>query len=92
VFLQECPPVAVDPLPPALRKPDSVGVPAGSEVAIWDDGGARLGPNDSGHVVVRGPNVTPGYYNDAAANAAPFTDGWFHTGDCGYLGEGSRRN
>ena len=85
--MSECPPITVDPLPPALRKPGSVGVLAGPEVEIWDDGGARLGPNCSGHVVTRGPNITPGYYKDEPANAAAFTKGWFRTGDCGYLDE-----
>ena len=70
----------------APRKPDSVGVLAGPEIAIRDDNGAPLGPNSSGHVLVRGPNITPGYcYKDAAATAAAFTNGWFRTGDCGYL-------
>src|SRR5207253_1594255 len=64
-----------------------VGVSAGPEIEIWDDGGARLGPNETGHIVVRGPNVTPGYYKDAALNEAAFTDGWFRTGDRGYLDE-----
>ncbi|MFG1991083.1 long-chain fatty acid--CoA ligase [Actinoplanes sp. NPDC048988] len=34
-----------------------------------------------GEVLVRGPNVTPGYWNDPAATAGAFTDGWLHTGD-----------
>jgi thioesterase domain-containing protein len=83
--MSECPPIAIYPLPPAVCKPGSVGVLAGPEVAIWDDCGAPLAQNCSGHVLVRGPNVSPGYYDDAAANQAAFTDGWFRTGDCGYL-------
>ena len=85
--MSECPPIAIDPLPPAVCKPGSVGVLAGPEVAIWDDGGSPLAPGCSGHVLVRGPNVSPGYYDDAVANQAAFTDGWFRTGDCGYLDE-----
>jgi hypothetical protein len=41
-----------------------------------------------GEVVVRGPTLMPGYDDDAAANAAAFVDGWFRTGDQGYLDAG----
>ncbi|MBN8281425.1 MAG: AMP-binding protein, partial [Gammaproteobacteria bacterium] len=43
-------------------------------------------------VVIRGPNVTPGYRNNPAANATAFTAGWFRTGDQGVIdGEGYLR-
>lgn len=39
-----------------------------------------------GEILVKGPTVTPGYYNNPEANAAAFTsDGFFRTGDAGYL-------
>ncbi|GAA1595662.1 acyl-CoA synthetase [Actinoplanes couchii] len=39
------------------------------------------GPGEPGEILVRGPNVTPGYWNDPAATAAAFTDGWLRSGD-----------
>ena len=74
-----------NPLPPGERRPGSVGLAAGPEIAIMDPGGAILGPGEIGEVVIRGPNVTPGYRNNDKANAASFVDGWFRTGDQGVL-------
>lgn len=76
--------MASNPLPPRPRKPGSVGVAAGPEVAIMDDEGNLLGPGETGEVVIKGPNVTSGYVNNPKANAEAFTDGWFRTGDQGY--------
>ena len=75
--------MAANPLPPRARKPGAVGVAAGPEIAVMDEDGAILPQGDIGEVVIRGPNVTPGYDNNPAANAKAFTDGWFRTGDQG---------
>jgi acyl-CoA synthetase (AMP-forming)/AMP-acid ligase II/aryl carrier-like protein len=77
--------MASNPLPPAARKPGSVGVPAGAEIAIMDETGAKLGVGERGEIVIRGAGVTAGYENNAEANAKSYTDGWFRTGDQGYL-------
>jgi acyl-CoA synthetase (AMP-forming)/AMP-acid ligase II/acyl carrier protein len=77
--------MASNPLPPRERKPRSVGVAAGPEIAIMDAAGAQLAQGQGGEVVIRGANVTPGYEHNASANQASFTDGWFRTGDQGYL-------
>ncbi len=79
--------MACNPLPPASRKPGSVGIAAGPEIAIMDETGALLPAGHLGEVVIRGPNVTRGYENNAAANAAAFTRGWFRTGDQGQMDE-----
>jgi acyl-CoA synthetase (AMP-forming)/AMP-acid ligase II len=74
-----------NPLPPGVRKPGSVGIAAGPEVAIMDAEGRLLEPGQVGEIVIRGPNVTSGYENNPEANATAFTDGWFRTGDQGVM-------
>jgi steroid-24-oyl-CoA synthetase len=70
-----------------FEHPDSVGKPVpGTDVRIVDPGGgldARAG--DIGELWVRGPNVVRGYWNRPAETSEAFTDGWFHTGDLGYI-------
>jgi acyl-CoA synthetase (AMP-forming)/AMP-acid ligase II/thioesterase domain-containing protein/aryl carrier-like protein len=79
--------MASNPLPPGARKPSSVGVAAGPRIAIMDATGTLLPAGARGEVVIRGTNVTQGYLANAEANAKAFTDGWFRTGDEGYLDE-----
>ncbi len=69
------------------RRPGSVGPPfPGSEVRIVDDADRPLPPGEVGHVQVRGPNVFRGYWRMPEKNREEFTsDGWFRTGDMGYL-------
>jgi acyl-CoA synthetase (AMP-forming)/AMP-acid ligase II/acyl carrier protein len=58
------------------------------QVRIADDGDRELASGRIGHVHMRGENVTGGYYEDPAANAAAFTaDGWLRTGDLGLFHE-----
>ncbi|MEM7130591.1 MAG: 4-coumarate--CoA ligase family protein [Chloroflexota bacterium] len=71
-------------------KPGSIG-PAisNTEVMIVDvASGEALGPNQSGEVWIRGPQVMKGYLNNPTATAGCIDDeGWFHTGDVGYADE-----
>ncbi len=48
-------------------------------------GGVELKIADDGEVLVRGENVTKGYFQSPGETAASFEDGWFHTGDVGAL-------
>ncbi len=66
-----------------VRKPGSVGLAAGPEVAIMDEAGNLLPANEIGEIVIRGDNVASGYENNPKANAESFTNGWFRTGDQG---------
>jgi acyl-CoA synthetase (AMP-forming)/AMP-acid ligase II len=52
-----------------------------------DENNRLLTTGSIGEVVIRGPNVTPGYQDNPEANATAFTDGWFRTGDQGFLDE-----
>ena len=77
--------MASNPLPPAVRKPGTVGVASGPEVAIRSEDGRLLARGETGEIVIRGPNVTAGYENNPKANAEGFADGWFRTGDQGVM-------
>jgi acyl-CoA synthetase (AMP-forming)/AMP-acid ligase II/acyl carrier protein len=79
--------VASNPLPPAVRKPGSVGLATGPEVTVVDDDGVPVAPGTTGHVLLRGPSIIGAYLDNPAANEASFVDGWFRTGDLGRLDE-----
>jgi acyl-CoA synthetase (AMP-forming)/AMP-acid ligase II len=77
-----------NPLPPAKRKPGSVGVGQGVEVKILDSSGKEVAQGKEAEICIRGPNVTRGYINNDKANAESYTkDGFFRTGDQGKLDE-----
>ncbi len=82
---EACHQMASNPLPPALRKPGSVGLAAGPEVAIMGEDGRLLAQGETGEIVIRGANVTAGYESNPKANAEAFVNGWFRTGDQGVI-------
>ncbi len=68
-----------------LHAPDPIGtahLPV--EIRVVDDEMRDLPAGQVGEFVMRGPSITPGYFEDAAANEALFRGGWHHTGDMGY--------
>lgn len=66
----------------AGRKAGSAGKPVlHTEVRIVRPDGTDADVGELGELWVRGPNVTPGYWNRPDANRSSFTDGWLHTGD-----------
>jgi acyl-CoA synthetase (AMP-forming)/AMP-acid ligase II len=80
--------MASNPLPPAAHKPASVGPNTGTTtIGIMDGAGNLLNAGERGEVVIRGANVISGYENNPDANASSFVNGWFRTGDQGYLDE-----
>lgn len=75
-----------NPLPPASRKPGSVGIGQGVDVTILDQEGREVPIGTEGEISIRGENVTSGYLNNKKANDESFTkEGWFRTGDQGKL-------
>ncbi|KAH3688580.1 hypothetical protein WICPIJ_000424 [Wickerhamomyces pijperi] len=74
-------------LPPGLRKPGTVGQGQGVEIVILDGSGNVLPQGKIGEVSIKGANVTKGYANNDKANAESFTNGYFRTGDQGFLDE-----
>jgi len=66
----------------AMTKVGSVGKPTlHTEIKVVDESGVEVGTDEVGELWVRGPNVTPGYWERPEANEESFTDGWLHTGD-----------
>jgi len=83
---------AITYLPPedhgehAVERMKSCGKPmAGVEIKIVDGAGKALPPGEVGEIVCRTPQVMAGYWNLDEATARSIRDGWFHTGDAGYL-------
>jgi long-chain acyl-CoA synthetase len=69
-------------------RPGSVGrAEPGIRIRIVDDKNRTLPPIQAGEVCLSGANITPGYWQDQVATEEAFQDGWFHTGDIGYLDE-----
>jgi acyl-CoA synthetase (AMP-forming)/AMP-acid ligase II len=77
--------VASNPLPPLGRLPGTVGLATGGEVAVLDESGDPLAAGVPGEVAIRGPNVMGGYHRNPDANKAAFANGWFRTGDQGFV-------
>lgn len=77
--------IASNPLPPRLRKPGSVGLPTGTQVAVVDETGTFLPPDQTGEIVVKGDSVPPGSVVHPALRRNAFIHGWYRTGDLGRL-------
>lgn len=80
---------AVPPGTPGSRTLVSCGpLSVGTEVRILDDDGTPLPDRHAGEIAVRGPCLFSGYLRLPDVTAAVLRDGWFLTGDIGYLAEG----
>ncbi len=72
----------------ALRKMGSVGKPIfHSEMRLVDGNGDDVRVGETGELLIKGPHVCAGYWNNPAATAEALQDGWFHTGDMARMDE-----
>ena len=75
---------------PSVLELMSCGVPfPGHELRIVSETGEVLPERTVGHVLTRGPSVTPGYFENEDATREALVDGWLYTGDLGYLADGN---
>lgn len=72
-----------NPLPPAIRKVGSPGIPFGNEVTILSPELDECGPGIEGEIAIRGPNVMLEYLKNPKATRASFHGDWLRTGDLG---------
>lgn len=72
----------------ALEKAGSVGKPVlHTEVRIVSREGREVAAGETGELCIRGPNITPGYWQNPEATAAALRDGWLHSGDAARIDE-----
>ncbi|MBU1172481.1 MAG: long-chain fatty acid--CoA ligase [Proteobacteria bacterium] len=80
----------MNPFDPSRRKVGSVGIPApDTEARIVDLGGTMtdVPVGETGELLIKGPQVMKGYYNNPKATAETFVDGWLRTGDIARMDE-----
>ncbi|RFU68367.1 class I adenylate-forming enzyme family protein [Bacillus sp. V59.32b] len=86
--LSEAAPVVTSHRRDLAYKPGSVGVPIpGVEIKIIDESGIELPRGQVGELLVRGENVTPGYFQNEEESKRVLKDSWLHTGDLAKIDE-----
>jgi acyl-CoA synthetase (AMP-forming)/AMP-acid ligase II/acyl carrier protein len=83
--MTECGMIACNPLPPSKRKPRSAGVATSIDIKIVDQKDHERACGAEGEIVVRGACVISRYEAEAEVNQQSFTNGWFRTGDQGFI-------
>jgi acyl-CoA synthetase (AMP-forming)/AMP-acid ligase II len=77
------------PVEPELIKLASGGTPVSdTEQKVVDlDSGREVGPGEVGEICIRGPQIMQGYWQAESETARVIQDGWYHSGDVGYVDE-----
>lgn len=89
--MTETSPAGTRVTPDAPARAGMIGLPLPAveiRIVALDDPARPLPPGETGEIAVRGPNVFGGYWNKPEANAAAFRDGFFLTGDVGWMDAG----
>ena len=75
----------------AADHPDTCGTGSVfTEFRVVDADGNDCAPGDNGEIILRGPGMTPGYWNDPETTAQAIRDGWIRSGDLGTTTEDGR--
>ncbi|MBW2574892.1 MAG: long-chain fatty acid--CoA ligase [Deltaproteobacteria bacterium] len=89
--LTEASPVThVNPFAGGKRKAGSIGIPipdTDCRIVNLDDGETDLPVGESGELLIRGPQVMKGYWNNPEETSETLTNGWLHTGDIAKMDE-----
>ncbi|MDY6795291.1 MAG: AMP-binding protein [Actinomycetota bacterium] len=84
---EAAPVVTMQPLT-SHYKVGSIGIPPRDmEVKVVDEEGKELDTGEVGELIIRGPNVMKGYYNNSKETDKVLKDGWLYTGDMVYIDE-----
>jgi acyl-CoA synthetase (AMP-forming)/AMP-acid ligase II len=83
--MTECGMISCNPLPPRIRKPRSAGVATTIDINVQDESGNFLPAGGEGEIVLRGACVMSGYEAEPEVNRESFSNGWFRTGDQGFI-------
>jgi long-chain acyl-CoA synthetase len=68
------------------HRPGSVGTPIENvEIKIFDPEDREVEPDTWGEICIKGPNIMLGYWNRPDDTAQAIRNGWFHSGDIGYM-------
>lgn len=80
--------ICINPRRHAKSDPDRCGFGGPfTRIAIVDEAGRRLPPNQPGQIIARKPGMMMGYWRNPEATAAALIDGWLYTGDVGVVDE-----
>jgi long-chain acyl-CoA synthetase len=70
------------------HKIGSIGMPGGIvEVKVVDENDNELKQGEQGEIIIRGPNIMKGYFEQPEETATALRNGWFHSGDVGVFDE-----